>query len=244
MSETAREAVLHRARSYPYLAPPDSYCWRDGAVEPFDPADRDGRTPVLAYGSNRTPERLAQKFASLGTHTIPVERAVLRDFDVVYSAHITSYGAIPAMLQHCPGATVEVAVTWLDDAQLPIMHDSEMAAANYVYARLETVSLQLGSGGGLSSVQCYVGRHGHFVGSHGGAVPLLALTGSRRLGTPMATGEVLEEIRERVAPKADPDEFILRLVADSDYRRAVTKTISENARPFGYPITVLEDRSQ
>ena len=57
--------ILHRARNYPYTAPTDSYTWENGAERPFKPEDRVGRVPVLAVGSNRAPERLAQKFGHL-----------------------------------------------------------------------------------------------------------------------------------------------------------------------------------
>ena len=62
------DAVIRRALEYPYPAPPHSYLYdaaRPGGWAPL-PADAgllEGRTPVLAVGSNRAPERLAQKFA-------------------------------------------------------------------------------------------------------------------------------------------------------------------------------------
>jgi hypothetical protein len=240
VTDDATAAILRRARGYPYDAPHDSYTWDRGAVRGFDPADRDGRTPILAFGSNRAPERLHQKFAHLGDHLIPVEKAWLSDFDVVYAAHITSYGAVPAMLQRAKGVTCEIAVTWLDAEQVPIMHASEMSAANYVYARLDDVSLRLAGGAVMDRAFCYIGARGHLMSPDGGPTPLLAVHAEGRPTPGIATGEVLERIRERVAPNAEPDAFVLRLVEDKAYRAAVSDAISEDAVAFGYPATVLE----
>lgn len=231
--------ILRRARTYPYDAPSGSYTWHHGDIRDFVPADRAGRSPVLAFGSNRAPERLHQKFAHLGDHRIPVEAARLADFDVVYAAHITSYGAVPAMLQRAPGVTVEIAITWLDDAQLTIMHDSEMSAANYVYARLDNVTLSLSGGGTADQAFCYVGTRGHLRSQSGGSIPLLAVRAEGRADAASATGEVLEMIRARVGDSRDPDAFVLELVRDEGFRRGVSDLISRDAVPFGHPVTVL-----
>lgn len=242
MNDAERAHILHRARNYPYEAPHDSYTWDRGAVRAFDPSDTVGRTPVLAFGSNRAPERLHQKFAHLGDHLIPVQKAWLDDFDVVYAAHISSYGAVPAMLQRSEGVRIEIAVTWLDDDQLPIMHDSEMAVANYVYARLEDVHLTLDGGAIRDHAFCYIGTRGHVPSDTGQALPLLAVHGEGRDTPGISTGEALELIRGRVAPSEGEDAFIFRLVADKAYRQAVTAEISRDAVPFDYPVKVLAKR--
>lgn len=240
MNEADRAAILHRARAYPYDAPHDSYTWDRGAVRPFDPTDRAGRTPILAFGSNRAPERLHQKFAHLGDHLIPVEKAWLTDFDVVFAAHITSYGAVPAMLQRAEGVTAEIAVTWLDADQVPIMHASEMSVANYVYARLDDVALRLDGGDTMGHAFCYIGARGHLRGEDGAIIPLLAVHAEGRAVPGLATGETLELIRARVAPDEAPDAFVLRLVETQAYRASVSDLISKDAVTFGYPAEILE----
>lgn len=234
MNDFDRAGILYRARAYPYEAPHDSYTWDRGTVRPFDPADRAGRTPILAFGSNRAPERLHQKFAHLGDHLIPVEKAWLADFDVVYAAHITSYGAVPAMLQRAEGVTAEIAVTWLDADQVPIMHASEMSVANYVYARLDDVALRMDGGQTMDHAFCYIGARGHLRGEDGGMIPLLAVHAEGRAVPGLATGEALEVVRARVAPQSEPDGFVHRLVEDPAYRAAVSDAISEDAVAFGY----------
>ena len=233
---TDRRAELARARDYPYGNPGRSFTWRGGAVGVFDPESRQGRMPVLAIGSNQSPEQLTRKFGDTGE--IPVQRAWLRDFDVCYSAHVTRYGAVPAMLQRAPGTVVSLAVTWLDEAQLAIMHDSETAAANYEFAAIEGVSLVLDCGIEMDTVPLYVGLHGHLVAG-GAAIPLSAIGATGRHGAAMTTGQVLDLVRRRVAPDEDSGAFVLRLIDDDDFRAACTERIAADAVPFGYPVRKL-----
>jgi hypothetical protein len=227
--------TLHRARNYPYMAPTGSYTWENGQERAFRPEDRTGRVPVLAVGSNRAPERLAQKFGHLGDHIIPVERAHLTDFDVVYAAHITAYGAVPAMLQFSPDVIVELAVTWLDEAQLPIMHATEIGAANYEYRLLDGIELRLNGKERLDHAFLYVSTRGHLRDEDGAAIPLLALRAKGRAGSGRATGEVLEIVRQRFAPKMEADAFVFKLVEDKAYREDITARMSKDAVPFDYP---------
>lgn len=240
MSATARAAVLRRARGYPYDAPHESFTWENGAVRDFDPADRAGRTPVLAFGSNRAPERLEQKFGRLDGHRIPVERATLPGFDVVYAAHITSYAAVPAMLQAAPGVTAHIAVTWLDAAQLTLMHATELGAANYRYARLDEIDLRLDAGDRLEQAYFYVSARGHLRGPDARAYPLLAVPADGRSEPGIATGEALEIVRARVAAESAPDDFVLRLAGEALYRQGITAAISKDAVPFAAPHQVLD----
>ena len=229
---------LARARGYPYAIPTRSFVWRDGRCEDFDPGLTRGRTPVLAIGSNQAPERLTQKFGHDASHLIPVQRGRLDHFDVVYSAHVTSYGAVPAMLQVSSDSSVAVAVTWLDDAQLEIMHESEVAAANYSFAELEGVQVTLDGGRRERRALAYVSSRGHL--NHAGEpVALAAIVCERRRYRSLTTTEALERVRERVAPELDADTFVHRLVEDAGYRRAISDAMSADAGPFTHPLKVL-----
>lgn len=234
-----RSDKLARARGYPYPIPEGSYLWCGGAVAPFDPRSREGRTPVLAVGSNQSPQQLTRKFG--GSGEIPVQRARLRDFDIYYSAHITSYGSVPAMLQRAPGAEVTLSVTWLDDQQLEIMHETELSAARYQYAAIEGIGLALDCGTVMDRVSAYVGINGHLV-HEGDAVALAAVPAERRRPKALSTAEVLEIVRERVAPRDQPDEFVVKLVDDAGFRAACTETIAEGAVAFRHPARGIETR--
>ncbi len=232
-----RTAKLERARSYPYAIPDGSYTWNGGAVAAFDPAARSGRTPVLAIGSNQSPQQLTRKFGDSGE--IPVQRARLADFDIYYSAHITRYGAVPAMLQHAPGTVVTLSVTWLDDRQLDIMHGTELSAAKYEFAVIEKIDLALDCGAGLESVYLYVGVNGHLM-HDGDAVALAAVPAEGRRPRALTTAGILEIIRKRFAPDDSPDEFVFKLVDDGGFRTACTAALAEDAAPFAHPARSLK----
>jgi hypothetical protein len=229
---------LHRARNYPYPFPKHSYLYKDGELSAFDARLTNNRTPVLAIGSNQAPERLTQKFGHDASHVIPVQRAQLANFDVVFCAHISSYGAVPAMLQNSPGASVAIAVTWLDDDQLEIMHHSEIAAANYAFAVLEDVHVTLDDGVIHDTAHAYVGSRGHLrIAST--AVALSAIECNNRQFPAMSTHQTLEHVRLRVADHLDADTFVHQLIDDRNYRNQVTELISSDAVAFVQPMRIL-----
>ena len=111
---------FRRAISYPYYVPARSYviagaCHEELAICAPIP-DLSGRRPVLAVGSNQSPEQLIRKFGDANLGTIPVIRATLTDFDIVYSPHVSAYGSIPTTLRHSPGTRVTLFVNWLTPA--------------------------------------------------------------------------------------------------------------------------------
>ena len=238
MSDTVSR--LARAREYPYRIPDGSYLWRGGDVVAFDPAGREDRTPVLAVGSNQSPHQLSRKFGDSGE--IPVQRARLRDFDIYYSAHITGYGSVPAMLQHAPGAQSTLSVNWLDDRQLDMMHDTELYAAKYRYATIEDISLKLDCGTQLDFVHLYVGVNGHLL-HDGDAVALAAVPATGRRPKALNTAEMLEVVRERFSPGSDRDEFVLKLAEDPGFRAACTAAIAADAVPFAHPVRPAGSRT-
>jgi hypothetical protein len=137
------DPVLMRAVGYPYDITAHSFTFIEGEAAPFDAAHTIGRRPVIGYGSNQSPLRLRQKYGT--DHApIPVQRAWLDDHDVVFAAHFAGYGALPAALRHVPGTRVAVAVTWLSDAELAVMHPTEIE--HYHFARLEGLTLDLDGG--------------------------------------------------------------------------------------------------
>lgn len=234
------DEILTRARHYPYWAPPQSYVWdpdddpRD--LQPFDPELTEGRWPVLAVGSNRSPEQLARKYNGSGCEPIAVQYARLEDFDVVYAAHISQYGAVPAMLQHAPGVKVKLAVTWLDDEQLQIMHETE---GNYHFGEIEQVKLSLERGEPLDSVYLYVGRQGSLT-IDGEATGLDAVIAAERPYNSASTADMLETLRQKLGASEDPDAFVRRLVTDEEFRHAIIRVIGAKATPFSYPVNILE----
>jgi len=125
-----------RAKAYPFLIPASSYLFKNGEFTELPRNYRWGkneRVGVLAIGSNRSPEQLRDKY--LGAHwgEIPVVKARLDGFDVVYSAYITRRGYIPATLHVSPNTRVDVSITWLTPDQLAEMHTTEASGVIYDY---------------------------------------------------------------------------------------------------------------
>ena len=228
-----------RATAYPYLIPDSSYVFEAGGWRPaeIDAALTAGRTPVLACGSNRSPEQLARKFADFDGPVIPVQRAWLDDFDVVYAAHITGYGAVAAKLQHIPGTRVEVSVTWLSDDQIDRMHATEGVGHDYRYARLHGLSLHPEGGGRRAEAFAYVYdkgalRHGEPPGDH---AALAAVRAENRQDRPLSQTEALVAVCARVGHAGDIPDFVNTVVGDRDLRRRYEAVLQADAMPFRWP---------
>lgn len=228
---------VRHALSYPFEIPTRSYIVAgDGFEELKDsapPPDVSGRRPVLALGSNQSPLQLTRKFKDLDLGPIPVIRARLKDFDVVYSAHVAAYGSIPATLHHCPGAQVTVFVNWLDPAQEARMHETEVAIGNYHFGRLDAITLAMEVGDDLASAYVYVSRRGALM--HNGApVALAAMEAENRVWPSLGQQEIQARVRDRLAPGAALDAFIETAITDASIRKARTDALARAGLAFAY----------
>jgi hypothetical protein len=189
----ATAAILKRALDYPYRAPPRSYLYRGGAAHepPSAGFDLTGRTPMLSYGANSSPEALARKLASLPGLEMPVERAELAGLDVVYSAHVSPYGAVPATLQESPGTTAPVFVIHPTPEQRQLLTASE---PNYDLVEVE----------GLAA---YRSKHG-CLQLDGSPVALASVRSRGRTLPELDEPAVLERVRVAVAPALDLVAFV------------------------------------
>lgn len=210
------DPVLKRAAGYPYDITQTSFTFVDGEAAPFDPALTMGRYPVIGYGSNQSPQRLRQKYGTVHS-PIPVQRGRLADHDVVYSAHFSTYGSLPAALRHVEGTTVSVAVNWLDDEQLTAMHPTEWD--NYHYARLTGISLLLAEGEELGEAYAYLSFRGH-VAHDDEPIALAEVTADNRRHGALNQMDALALMRDRLAPGVALAEFVHAHIADDDVRAA------------------------
>ncbi len=225
--------LLALAKSYPYPAPDSSYLFADGEAGPIERAEFEGRVPVLAHGSNRSPVQLKRKFGSAAE--IPVSLGWLADYDVVYSAHITQYGAVASTLQHRPGTRVRLAVNWLDEAQLARMHETE-GPSNYGFGRLVGIDLSLEHGPVVERREAlvYLGRNG-CLDLDDGPVGLAAVTAEGRGHHAHHQEEALALVRARHRPEMGLEDMILEAVRDSSRRLALTNEMKARAVPVAAP---------
>ena len=138
-----------RASLYPYMAPAGGYVLVRGQLFSLDQQRLEesdavhllfGRKPVLAVGSNRAPYQLLRKFGSQAI--VPVTPARLHDCDVVHTALVSYYGAIPCTAFPSSGTITELKVVWLDEEQLLQMHKTEGIGVAYDYVEMQGVEHQ------------------------------------------------------------------------------------------------------
>jgi hypothetical protein len=231
-----RDQVRH-AKAYPFTIPDQSYTFIDGDVRRFDgDMDLSGRVAVLAVGSNQSPDQLRRKFAPLAGITIPAQRARLHDFDVVFAAHISSYGSVPATLQACPGTSVSLFVLWLDETALARMHATE---GNYTYDRLSGVQLELDGGTALAEVYSYSAKLG-CLNVEGGCASLAAIASRNRTNPSFRQADMLARLRDRLQPGVHLDSFVDAHIADAEVRRARIAALGRDALPIAFKRDVVD----
>ena len=230
---------IRHAKSYPFEIPDQSYVYRQGLVQAFDthPALREGRVPVLAAGSNQSHRQIARKFDDHPSgDVIPSQRGRLHDFDVVYAAHIASYGSVPATFQHSPGTVVSVFVLWLEERQLDRMHETE---GNYTFDHLDRVRIELDEGGEiLDQAYSYSSKIGCF-NDNDRCVSLSEIAATGRRFDQATQPEILSMVRDRLAPDRVLDDFVGEHIGDDEVRRARSEAIGRDALALTFARRVI-----
>jgi hypothetical protein len=111
--------------------------------------------PLLAYGANASPARLAAKLGP-GARAAALA-ARLHDFEVVHSAHVSPYGAVPATIVPAPGRVADVHVLLVDGDGRGALDATE---PNYDRVLLDGVRLEAERLGAVDAVEAYVSRWG------------------------------------------------------------------------------------
>jgi hypothetical protein len=193
----ATAAILERALAYPYAAPAGPYLYRDGeAFELPDGLDLTDRTPLLAYGANAAPEALARKLAPLSGVELPVEPTELEGFDIVYSAHVSPYGAIPATPIERPGTVAPVFVLHPTAEQRALLTASE---PNYDLVEVDGRA-------------AYRSKHGCLL-IEDSPVALAAIRSRGRTLPELDEPAILDRVRALLEPHLSLEEFIHTSIA-------------------------------
>ncbi len=226
-----------RALTYPYPAPPYDYVFRAGIaqhVTALTPRDRDGRVPVLAIGSNRAPEQLRRKYADMPDAELAVERIRLDGFDVVYSAHLSGYGAIAATILAIPETSVEISITWIAPGLMNRMHATEGIGTFYDYVELTGLSAQTLAGDRVSRAFGYVCRLGALnLGGTPRALSAIAASG-RRIPA-LDQRAVQAAVIAKLGLQSSLESFVRESVAEDRLREERERRLAIDAFPFAWP---------
>jgi hypothetical protein len=196
---------LRRATAYPYEVPTLSFVQLGPeTTELTDLPDLSGRCPLLAYGSNAAPEALTRKLAVDPDTPLPLIRAELDEFDVVYSSHLSPYGAVPATLLESPGTTVTVFVAYPTEQQRRLLSATE---PNYEPQSLAGISCRFDDGTELDRLDAFRSRHGP-LRLDGMPVALSAIPASGRALPDLSEPDVLERVRSKHFPGLSLEQMI------------------------------------
>jgi hypothetical protein len=204
------DELTRRALAYPYDPPLGSFVQIGDRTLPVPPEEIDveGRRALLAYGANASPEALTRKLAHLAPEPIAVLRAELDGWDVVYSAHVTRYGSVPAAVVPSPGTVASVHLVFPSDEQLAALAATE--GENYRLERLADFIAECEIGGeGPREIDAFVSVHGPLL-VDGAPVALAAIPARDRVFPELATPEMIDRVRAALTPNLTVPEFVLR----------------------------------
>ena len=208
------DELVRRALAYPYDPPAGSFVQIGDRTLPVPPeeieVEIEGRRALLAYGANASPEALTRKLGELPPRPIPVLRVSLSGWDVVYSAHVTRYGAVPAAVVASPGTVVSVHLVFPDDEQLAALAATE--GRNYRLERLVDFTAELEIGGeGPAEIDAFVSIHGPLL-LDGAPVALAAIPARDRVFAELTTPAMIDRVRAALHPELSLTEFVLHHV--------------------------------
>jgi hypothetical protein len=207
------EEQLRRALAYPYAPPRGSFVQVGDRTLPVPSEEIDvyGRRALLAYGANASPEALTRKLAHLPPRPIAVLRVALHGWDVVYSAHVTRYGAVPAAVVASPATAASVHLVFPDDEQLAALAATE--GQNYRLEQLADFTAELADirGQGPREIDAFISVHGPLL-LDGSPVALAAIPARDRVFTELSMPEMLDRVRAAIHPELSLTEFVLHHV--------------------------------
>ena len=195
------EAVFERALGYPWERPGHSFLL-DGttvlAIDELPPLGGEPRYPLLAIGSNGSPDTLIRKLADLppDEQRLAVITGELHDFDIGAAGLPTFYGSFAGTIFGSPGTVVSAALLLVTAVQMTVLAVTERS---YSFGRLDAIRFEPDLAGmdTVSSAFAFVSRWGaHCI--DGAPVALAAIPASAR----SAPAYTQEQLLDRVASLA------------------------------------------
>jgi hypothetical protein len=247
--------ALHRALAYPYRIPPTSFVFSpaDGAtralpdlqiaqarivsqrqgVTTYDldiVADGTARTlqsvcPVIASGSNASPDQLYRKYH--GRTDAPIH-TILCQFDnliPVYSSHFAGYGAISACLWRQGGARGDLFVNLLGEAELARMHETESLGIEFNFVQLEFAEGRFNDAPLTLDFHYYDSIHGPLLDGDGRPIVVSSFAITQHGLQTADEKQVLTAVLRELYPDKMLEEAIAAIVQSADTRRSATEAL-------------------
>jgi hypothetical protein len=241
--ESSKEKnLIDRALQYPYIAPTQSYLFSQGQTFTADQWPKKfgintwGQllqyiqhqystilTPVIAYGSNRSPTQLLRKYGTSNTVPILSVQTRIKNYDVVRSAHFTSYGTLAATIVRSTGTSVEVFIQFFPPDALQRLHKSEALGRNYQFTSFPQNCHTLDNAK-IQQPMMYQGLHGH-VKLHGSPIAFTELPAKNRVFPESNQTDTLKQIHTSLKIDLPFTQWIQQIIRNKEYRKTMTQQV-------------------
>lgn len=232
---------FERALGYPWERPVESFFMQDGSVQSLEPGDdlsglelgEAERYPLIAFGSNGAPGVLSKKLAVLDEdgRDVLVLTGGLAGYDVVASAHVALYGAMPATIVPSTETTARAGLLMVTAEQFTALTRTEF---NYAVARIDGKAFMPDlDWPAPEAVFAYVSRNGAFT-IEGELVGLKAVPASDRACHALEQKHVLDAAAELIiGPAASAFDVVREAIADYAWSIEVARpALAGVTRPF------------
>ena len=233
--------TLRRALTYPYKIPKTGFAYLSGKAYPLVAQEnslsingsalddwlerKQIKIPqnwisIIAYGSNQSISHLYKKFpTNVPIIGIPVE---LRGFDVVRSAHFTSYGTIPATIIPSFGCYTRAFLLLLPQDQLAKMHRTEHNGVNYQFVTFPPDRLE--SPYQSEEVWVYTSLHG-ILKIDDSPIAFSEISSTNRTLPHLTQPELMKRVHKKLLPTADITLWLKEIVSDEVFRVGMSNAL-------------------
>jgi hypothetical protein len=186
----------------------------------------DDTVALIAAGSNGSVVQLARKWRQRrDARPILIAPATISGAVSVYSAHIASYGSVPATMHGAESAGADLHVLLMPAEELGHMNATESLGVNYVLAAPQAVEARI-ENVRIARPLAYVSKRGAL--ALGGSPALLPGTGGEETGyVPVAQRDMLERVSRHVGHTGSLEAFVTRMIEDRDARLQATARLAE-----------------